>query len=92
MPRSASEDNSRLELRIRPDDKATIVRAALLERTDVTHFVLKTLLPAALAVIERAERLDLSERDSLLVLDLLEKPPRPQDKLLATARALPTES
>jgi len=31
----------------------------------------------------------LSERDSLRVLELLENPPPPNEKLLAAARALP---
>jgi uncharacterized protein (DUF1778 family) len=91
MPREVVESNSRLELRIRPQEKAVIQRAAVLEHTDLTSFVLRTVLPAAQAVIERAGRAELSERDSLYVLDLLEHPPRPNERLLAAARALPDE-
>jgi uncharacterized protein (DUF1778 family) len=36
--------------------------------------------------------LQLSGRDSLRVLDLLENPPKPNRKLLAAARALPKRS
>jgi uncharacterized protein (DUF1778 family) len=39
------------------------------------------MLPEARAVIENAERLALSERDSLRVLALLENPPAPNEKL-----------
>ena len=46
-------------------------------------------LLAAKAVIEKADHVQLSERDSLRVLDLLENPPAPNAKLLAAARALP---
>jgi uncharacterized protein (DUF1778 family) len=46
-------------------------------------------LVAAKAVIKEAEHMQLSERDSLRVLDLLENPPAPNSKLLAAARALP---
>lgn len=78
----------RIELRIDPAEKAVLARAAALEHTDVTGFVLRTVLPAARAVIERAERLPLSERDSLRVLDLLENPPSPNDRLRRAASAL----
>ena len=40
-------------------------------------------------VIEHAERLTLSERDSLRVLAVLENPPRPTAKLAAAARRMP---
>ena len=36
-----------------------------------------------------AEQLELSKRDSLRVLALLERPPKPNAKLLAAARSLP---
>jgi hypothetical protein len=41
------------------------------------------------AVIQEAEHLELSERDSLRVLALLENPPKPNPKLLAAAKVLP---
>ncbi len=40
-------------------------------------------------LIEAAERLELSERDSLFVLDLLEKPPAPNARLRAAMAATP---
>ena len=46
-------------------------------------------LRAARAVIEEADHVLLSERDSLRVLDLLKNPPAPNAKLLAAGRALP---
>jgi len=89
MPRIAVEDNSRMSLRVRPEEKATLLRAVALQHTDLTDFVLHHALRAAKAVIEEAEHIHLSKRDSLRVLDLLEKPPAPKAKLLAAARALP---
>lgn len=89
MPRVPTEGNSRMALRVRPADKATIMRAAVLEHTDLTNFILKNVLPAAKAVIEQAQRVALSERDSLRVLDLLEHPPAPNAKLMMAARGLP---
>jgi len=89
MPRVAVEDNDRMSLRVRTEDKATLLRAVALTHTDLTTFVLEHTLPAAKAVIERSEHVQLSARDSLLVMDLLENPPKPNARLLAAARALP---
>jgi len=89
MPRAAVEDNRRMSLRIRPEDKALLLRAVALNDTDLTDFVLRHALRAAKAVIEKADHVQLSTRDSLRVLDLLERPPAPNSKLLAAARALP---
>lgn len=89
MPRLPVNDNSRVALRIRPEDKAKILRAATLERTDLTSFILQNALRAAGSVIEKAESGVLSERDSLRVLDLLDKVPAPNRRLLGAAKALP---
>ena len=92
MPRVMVEDNSRLSLRIRAQDKAVLMRAVALENTDLTDFVIRTALQAAKTVIEQAERVPLSERDSLRVLAVLEQPPAPNAQLLAAAEALPNPS
>ena len=89
MPRVAVQDNSRVSLRIRPEDKALLVRAVSYAHTDLTAFVLQNAVQAAKAVIAEAEQVALSERDSLRVLSALEDPPPPNAKLLAAARALP---
>ncbi len=86
MPRRANEGN-RIELRIKPEEKALIARAAALEHVDLTGFILRKVLPEAHAVVERAEHITLSERDSLKVLDLLEHPPKPTAKLKRAAKA-----
>jgi uncharacterized protein (DUF1778 family) len=89
MPRIAVDTNSRVALRIHPDDKARLMRAAALEHTDLTEFVLRNVLRTADEVIGQAEHVRLSARDSLRILDLLENPPSPNTRLLAAARALP---
>ena len=89
MPRIAVETNSRMSLRIPAADKALLMRAAAMQNTGLTDFVIRTGGQAARAVIEQAEQVQLSERDSLRVLELLENPPLPNEKLLAAARALP---
>jgi uncharacterized protein (DUF1778 family) len=92
MPRIAVEDNSRMSLRIRPEDKALLLRAVALDHTDLTDFVLRHAVIAAKAVIAEADHVRLSGRDSLRVLDMLENPPAPNAKLLAAARAMPKRS
>ena len=45
-------------------------------------------LREAKAVIEKADRVTLSERDTRLWLDLLENPPKPNARLIAAVKAL----
>ena len=89
MPRVAVQDSKRMNLRVKPDQKARLLRAASLRNTDLTDFVLRLALREADAVIEEAERVDLSSRDYSRVMDLLENPPAPNDKLRSAATALP---
>lgn len=89
MPRVAVGHNSRMSLRIRAEEKALLLRAVALKQTDLTGFVIHHALRAAKAAIEETDRVKLSTRDSLRVLDLLENPPAPNAKLRAAARALP---
>lgn len=89
MPRVAVKENSRMSLRVPAEEKALLLRAVALKHTDLTEFVLRHAVKAAKAVIEEADRLQLSERDSVRVLDLLENPPAPNARLRAAARALP---
>lgn len=89
MPRAAVDDNRRMSLRVRPEQKATLLRAAAIKNTDLTDFVLGNAMREAEAVIEQADHVKLSERDSLLVLDLLENPPPPNARLRAAAKAMP---
>ena len=86
MPRAISE-NGRVELRLRPEDKAILTRAAAIKRVDLTGYILGTVLPKAQADIAEAERLTLSERNSLRVLALLERPPAASDRLVRAAKA-----
>ena len=89
MPRAAIDTNERMNLRIRPEAKARLLRAAALRNTDLTDFVLRPAMREADAVIEQAEVIRLSARDSRRVLDLLDNPPAPNARLLAAAEALP---
>ena len=92
MPMDVAGDSNRIALRLRPDDKATIMRAAALAETDMTSFILRTALREARSVIEEHERVKLTDRDTRLVLELLENPRAPNAKLRKSARALTRRS
>jgi uncharacterized protein (DUF1778 family) len=91
VPRAAIDDSKRMNLRISPDVKAKLVRAAALRNTDLTNFVTQTALREAEAVIEEAEVIKLSDRDYKRVLELLENPPRPNARMRAAIAALPSD-
>src|SRR3546814_11734763 len=56
------------------EEKRLLATAAAYERLDVTSFIMRNVLPAARDVVDRAERIVLSERDTVRVLELLENP------------------
>jgi uncharacterized protein (DUF1778 family) len=91
LSRTPTKASSRIALRIRPADKALLTRAATISGADMTDFILRTVLGEAQAIIEKHERIKLSERDSKMVLELLENPPSPNAKLRKAARALPKD-
>ena len=82
---TASRDD-RIELRTTKKEKRLLAAAAAHERLDVTSFIMRSVLPAAREVVDRAERIVLSKRDTKRVLALLENPPKPTPALLAAAR------
>ena len=89
MPRAAVEDNKRMSLRIKPEAKSKLARAAALRDTDLTNFVTQAALREADAVIAAAETIGVSGHDYQRILMLLEKPPKPNAKLKAAIAALP---
>jgi len=50
-------------------------------------FLLRNALSAADAVIERAERIELSERDTMKILDLLDNPGEANPRMVAILKA-----
>lgn len=92
MPRRTVKDNNRIALRVQASDKAVIMRAVAVAQTDMTDFILRAALREARSVIEEHERVKLTHRDSLHVLELLENPPPPNVKLRKAARAMPGRS
>ena len=89
MPRVPSI-NERMNLAVAPESKARIIKAAALMNMGMTEFVIRTAEREAHDVIERQERLALSDRDMQLMLELLDNPPAPNARLKAVARDLPS--
>lgn len=86
MATNTATRDDRIELRTTKEEKRLLTMAAACERLDLTSFIMRTALPVAREVMDRAERISLSERDSARVLKLLENPPKPTKALLAAAR------
>ncbi len=78
--------DDRIELRATKDEKRLLTAAAAYARLDVTSFIMQNILPKAREVVDQAERIVLSERDTARVLELLEHAPEPTPALLAAAR------
>jgi len=87
MPRVSVEENPRFTMEIPRSEKARLVRAASHEGTTLKDFMLRNALRAADAVIERAERIELSERDTIKILDLLDNPGEPSPRMVAILKA-----
>ena len=85
---TAATRNDRIELRATREEKQLISEAAAYEQLDITRFIMRNVLPVERGVLERSERIVLSQRDSKRVLQLLEKPPKPTAALIAAARRL----
>ncbi len=84
MTTATRED--RIELRATREEKRLLAAAAAYERLDVTSFIMRNVLPSARKVVDRAERIVLSGRDSKRILQLLDNPPAPPPALLTAAR------
>jgi uncharacterized protein (DUF1778 family) len=89
MPRAVVKDNYRFAMRISPEKKSRLARAAAIQNTDLTEFMLRNALNAADSVIDQAEHISLSEKQTRFWMDLLDNPPKPNDRLIRAAKALP---
>lgn len=91
MPQLPIENNDRMSLRIASQDKSLIMRAAALEHTNLTEFVVRNAVSIAQKIITDNERKELTKKESLQVLELLDNPPAPNDKLMKAAFSLPKQ-
>ena len=85
MPATTPAREDRIELRATKEEKRLLATAAAYERLDMTSFIMRNVLPTARQVVDGAERIVLTERDSSRMLELLENPPKPTPALMAAA-------
>lgn len=78
--------SDRLEVRLPPEEKALLARAAQLEGIKLSQFVLGPALKRARKVIAEAEQVTTTARGYRDVLDALAKPPKPTKALIAAMR------
>jgi uncharacterized protein (DUF1778 family) len=76
----------RIELRVATYEKWLLATAAAYERPDMAGFIMENVLPTARQIVDRAERIVLSKRDTARVLVLLENPPKPTPALMDATR------
>lgn len=76
----------RLELRVAPDEKAVIDRAAALTGNNTTDFVRSTMLAVAREAIRAHEVIELTAEGSRVFVEALIDPPEPNENLRALAR------
>lgn len=73
----------RLEMRLATEEKGLLARAAELEGTKLSQFVLAPALKRARRIVAEAEQITTSARGYRDVLDALAKPPKPTKALIA---------
>jgi uncharacterized protein (DUF1778 family) len=76
----------RLEVRLPPEDKGLLARAAQLEGVKLSQFLLAPALKRAHKVIAEAEQVATTAKGYKDVLDALAKPPKPTKALIAAMR------
>jgi uncharacterized protein (DUF1778 family) len=84
--RDRARRRERLEARLTPEQKALFVRAAHLQQTTVTEFVVRSAQRAAEEAIRSHDATQLSVRDSVALVRALLEPEGPNEALRAAAR------
>lgn len=80
----------RIDLRLSDADKSMIEEAAAMTNQTITQFLVSSASERATEVIERHRRLLLNEASWNQVMDAIENPPQPAEKLRRAARRLQT--
>lgn len=76
----------RIEMRLPPEEKGLLARAAQLEGVKLSQFVLTPALKRARKVIAEAERITTTAKGYKDILDALAKPPKPTKALITAMR------
>ena len=78
--------SSRLDLRVAPEEKELIDRAAALTGSNTTDFVRSTTLAAAREAVRTHDVIKLTAEGSRVFVEALINPPEPNEHLRALAR------
>lgn len=76
----------RLEMRIQPEEKALLSKAAMLEGSNLSAFVLAPALKRARRIVSESERIATTAQGYRDILDVLAEPPDPSHALRAAMR------
>ncbi|HEX7896135.1 MAG TPA: DUF1778 domain-containing protein [Planctomycetota bacterium] len=77
---------ARLEMRLKPEDKLLLERAAVLSGQPLTSFALASLLDRARALVAESATISLSPRDLKRFFEILEADEEPAPALKAAVR------
>ena len=82
---------SRIDLRVSPEQKELLERAASLRGLSLSSYLLSNSIETARRDIESHEKLVLSDNDRNLFLSLMENPPEPNQALKSAMRRFQEE-
>lgn len=82
---------SRIDLRISPEQKELLERAASLKGLSVSSYLLSNSIETATRDIESHEKLVMSDNDRDLFLSLMENPPEPNQALKSAMKRFQEE-
>lgn len=77
----AQTKNTRIELRIKPEDKKVIKKAAKLTGLSLSAYIISRILPSAKNDLAKAENISLNNTDRDFFFKLLSNPPSPNKVL-----------
>ena len=78
---SLKHKESRIDVRVRPEQKELLERAALIKGMSLSAYLLSNSLEKARVEIEKHQKLVLSDRDRDLFIALMSEPPEPNQAL-----------
>lgn len=79
--RVSEKKNSKLDIRIGSEQKSLITKAALYSGSEITEFVLKTVLPIARKIVTEHESIHLDKDEWFGLMQMLDNPPKPNKAL-----------
>ena len=81
------EDKSRISTRVPAELRNTLEQAAQLQGATLNQFVVQSAFQEAQRVVERETVIRLSRRDAQKVFSLLDRPPKPNARLIEAVKA-----